>query len=126
MTLLRIINFLLAVAFLLFAFVQVNDPDPVVWILIYGSMAVLCILAMFRIYPRKLIIAAIVIFAGYSVMFWSGVRTWLQQDSLGVLVDDVAKMEHPYIEQAREFLGLMICLIVLMVLLAQSLRKIVS
>ncbi|HYI78522.1 MAG TPA: transmembrane 220 family protein, partial [Chryseolinea sp.] len=36
----RIVNFILAVLFLLFAFVQINDPDPVIWILIYGAMAV--------------------------------------------------------------------------------------
>ena len=34
----RIVNFILAIMFLLFAFVQINDPDPVIWILIYGAV----------------------------------------------------------------------------------------
>ena len=35
----RILNFILALMFLAFAFVQIKDPDPMVWILIYGAMA---------------------------------------------------------------------------------------
>jgi hypothetical protein len=43
----RIVNFLLAIMFMVFAFVQINDPDPVIWILIYGIMAVFSIMAIF-------------------------------------------------------------------------------
>lgn len=49
----RIGNFLLAVMFLVFAFVQVNDPDPIIWILIYGVMAVMAIMAIFEFYPER-------------------------------------------------------------------------
>jgi hypothetical protein len=111
----KIVNLLLAVMFIVFAFVQINDPDPVHWILIYGSMAVICILAAFRYYPRVVMMVMLVVFAGYSFVFFRGVMEWWAQDDKSVLFDDIAKMQHPYIEESREFLGLMICCLVLLI-----------
>lgn len=118
----RILNFLFAVMFLLFAFVQIDDPDPVLWIAIYGGMAVLAILAMFQIYPRIIIVALLIAFVGYSLTMMDGVREWLSQEDKTALFEDVAKMEHYYIEVAREFLGLVICMAVLTFYLIQSIR----
>lgn len=116
----KVVNLLLAVMFLVFAFVQVNDPDPIVWILIYGSMAVVCVLAAFRMYYKFVLIGLLVIFLAYSTVFFAGVTEWLAQDDKSVLFDDVMKMQHPYIEESREFLGLIICIIVLIVHLVLS------
>jgi hypothetical protein len=109
----KIFNFILAAIFLLFAFVQVNDPDPLIWIFIYGAMAVLAILAMFNVFFRKAILVMLILYIGYSMMYIGGVREWLQQENKADLFSDVAKMQHPYIEEAREFLGLWICIVVL-------------
>jgi hypothetical protein len=109
----RILNFILAAMFLVFAFVQINDPDPVVWILIYGAMAVICILAIFRFYPMKVLLAMTVALIGYSFFYLPGVLEWMQKDNKALLFDDIAKMQYPYIEEAREFLGLLICVTVL-------------
>lgn len=109
----KILNFILAALFLLFAFVQVNDPDPLLWILIYGTMAVLAILAMFGIHPLRVILVLLVVFVGYSFRYWSGIIEWISQPDRTELFDDVAKMNHMYIEEAREFLGLWICIAVL-------------
>jgi hypothetical protein len=109
----KIFNFILAAIFLLFAFVQVNDPDPLIWIFIYGAMAVFAILAMFNVFFRKAILVMLILYIGYSMMFVGGVQEWLQQENKADLFSDVAKMQHPYIEEAREFLGLWICIAVL-------------
>ena len=109
----KILNFILAVMFLFFAFLQVDDPDPLVWITIYGSMAVLAVLAMFNMFFPKLTLTLLVILAAYSLFSIGGVKEWLQQDDKVALFDDVAKMEHLYIEESREFLGLWICIFVL-------------
>lgn len=109
----RIVNFLLAVMFLLFAFVQLNDPDPVIWILIYGSLAVFCIMAMFEFYARKFILAWILILVAYSILYVDGVIEWLKSEDKSALFDEIAKMQNWYIEEAREFLGLIICISVL-------------
>lgn len=118
----RIVNFLFAIMFLVFAFVQINDPDPVIWILIYGSMAVLSIMAVFEFYPHKFLIGLLVLFVAYSIVYIPGVLEWLGHDNKSALFDDVAKMQHLYIEESREFLGLMICIAVLVFYLYRSRR----
>lgn len=109
----KVLNFILAVMFLFFAFLQVDDPDPLLWILMYGAMAVLAVLAMFNMFFPKVTLTLLVIFVAYSLVLIGGVREWLQQEDKAALFDDVAKMEHLYIEESREFLGLWICIFVL-------------
>jgi hypothetical protein len=116
----RIVNFLLAIMFLVFAFVQVNDPDPVIWILIYGIMAVFSIMAIFEFYPKKFLIAVLVLYVLYSFVYIPGVAEWLRQGNKAALFDNVAKMENLYIEESREYLGLLICVIVLVFYLYRS------
>ena len=118
----RIFSIILAIMFVAFAFVQVNDPDPIIWILIYGAMAVICILAAFSIYPRKIMIGMAVVYSLYSIYYFPGVREWLHQDDKSLLFDNLAKMQFSYIEESREFLGLMICVIVLIFYLVRSRR----
>ena len=122
----RIVNFILAIMFLLFAFVQINDPDPIIWILIYGAMAVLCIMAIFEFYPTKFTIGLLVLYVLYSIVYIPGVLEWLRQENKAMLFDDVAKMQYPYIEEAREFLGLLICIIVLIVFVIRARRRKIS
>lgn len=110
----RIVNFVLAIMFLAFASLQLNDSnDVIIWILIYGIMAVTCVLAAFEFYLPKAIIALLAIFFIYSLTYWSGVIDWFQSPDRSLLFDDLAKMQYPYIEAAREFLGLWICIAVL-------------
>jgi hypothetical protein len=118
----KVLNFILAVLFLLFAFVQVNDPDPVLWIAIYGSMAVLAVLAMFHIHPQKVLIVLLIVYVAYSLLYFPGVLEWLSRENKSELFDDIAKMDHQYIEDTREFLGLWICIAVLIFYLIRSRR----
>ena len=118
----KIVNLILTVMFLVFSFVQVNDPDPLLWIFFYGAMAIVCVLAAFKIYSRIALLILLLIFAGYSIILIPGVMEWLAQDDLSGLFDNVAKMQHPYIEEAREFLGLLICVIVVIIQLVMALR----
>lgn len=119
----RILNFILALMFLAFAFVQINDPDPAVWILIYGAMATLSIMAIFEYYPKKFLMAIMVIYLAYSLVFIPGVLEWLRQENKSDLFSEEMKAQHPYIEQAREFLGLLICIAVLIFFLVRSSKK---
>ncbi|HEU5146672.1 MAG TPA: transmembrane 220 family protein [Chryseosolibacter sp.] len=109
----KVLNLLLAALFLLFAFVQINDPDPALWILIYGLMAVACVLAAFGRYYPKIISVILIIYLAYSFFYIPGVVEWLGSENKSMLFDDIAKMQYPYIEESREFLGLFICVIVL-------------
>jgi hypothetical protein len=109
--------------FLVFAFVQVNDPDPVIWILVYGVMALFSIMAAFEFYIRKLLWVSLIAFGLYSIYYFPGVQEWLSQDHKEQLFDNLAKMEHLYIEESREFLGLAICNAVLVFYLIRSRKK---
>jgi len=119
----KFLHIFLALMFMGFASLQLNDPDPALWILIYGSMSVVCVMAIFEYYIPKLMIALAAGFLVYCVILWPGVAEWLQQENKSVLFDDVMKMDHLYIEESREFLGLLICLAVLVFYFLRSLRK---
>ena len=119
----KILNLILAVLFVVFASVQINDPDPALWILIYGLMAVACILAAFDQYYNGILTILLLAYAAYSIVFISGVLEWLRADDKGMLFDDIAKMQYPYIEETREFLGLFICVLVLGMHLIASLNR---
>ncbi len=109
----RVINSLLAMMFLVFASLQINDPDPVIWILIYGTMAVVCVMAIFQYYLRWLMIIQSICYITYCVILIPGIRQWLASSDRSLLFDELAKMQYSYIEESREFLGLVICLVVL-------------
>jgi hypothetical protein len=47
----------------------------------------------------------------------------LKTDNKALLFDDIAKMQYPYIEQAREFLGLLICIGVLVFHVSRAKKK---
>jgi hypothetical protein len=119
----KITNFILAVMFMAFAFVQINDPDPLLWIAIYGAMAVMCIMAAFRYYIKPLLWILLAGFLVYMVILWPGLQEWLRQEDKGVLFDEGMKMQFPYIEESREFLGLLICVIVLIAQIVRSRKQ---
>jgi hypothetical protein len=122
----RILNFILALMFLGFAFVQINDPDPVLWILIYGAMATVAMMAIFQYYPRKFLVAILVLYLAYGIftlIYHPGVLEWLKSENKSDIFDDVKKMENLYIEESREFLGLMICIGVLIFYVVRAFRK---
>jgi hypothetical protein len=80
-------------------------------------------MAIFKFYPRLFLSALLVVYSIYSYFFLAGVQEWWEQESLGVIFDDIAKMEYPYVEESREFIGLWICIAVLAFYLILSRRK---
>jgi len=58
----KIINFLLALMFVIFAYLQLNDPDPIVWVPIYGVMILVCAMAMFKYYPRPILFSLVIFY----------------------------------------------------------------
>lgn len=111
----KVVNGFLALLFLACAFVQVNDPDPLAWIAIYGLTAVASIMAMYRYYPRVYLGVLLILFLSYLVFLFPGMTEWYRSPDRSLLFDDVAKMQYPYIEEAREFLGLLLCTVALLV-----------
>jgi hypothetical protein len=112
---LRILNLILSILFVLFAALQYNDPDPYIWIPIYGYAAVLCFLA-FRGRPNKTaLLTGILICMAYAVYLFldkDGVLSWVREHQAESLVQTM-KATKPWIEESREFGGLLIVILAL-------------
>jgi hypothetical protein len=110
-------NIIFAILFVLCAALQYNDPDPYVWMPIYLYAAVLCWLAFRgKYYPNAYLLGMVVyaIYATYLVFTPDGVIDWVTKHN----AEDIAgsmKATKPWIEDAREFLGLMILIVVLLI-----------
>src|SRR6476620_924188 len=113
----KLFNFLFIILFVLFAALQYNDPDPYIWIPIYGYAAVLCWFAFKgKYYPRAYTIG-ITVFLAYAlflVFTKNGVIEWATEHHAENLVQTM-KAEKPWIEDTREFGGLVILITVLLI-----------
>jgi hypothetical protein len=122
----KIFNLFFSVIFVLFAALQYNDPDPYVWIPIYMYAAVLCWLAFRgKYFPRAYLTGIVVyaIYAGYKFFDENGVWDWVTKHRAENIADTM-KAEQPWIEETREFFGLVILIVVLAIDYFYSKRKI--
>lgn len=111
------LNIFFCVLFIIFAGLQYNDPDPYIWIPIYLYTSVLCFLASKkRIVPVAYTIALTVfsIYAVYLFFDKTGVIDWATAHQAENIAQTM-KATKPWIEETREFFGLLILIIVLAV-----------
>lgn len=112
----KFFNIIFCVVFILFAVVQYNDPDPYLWVPIYLYPALLCFLKFIQ-KPISTIAywAGFLVFGIYAIykMFdTNGIIDWIQFHNASNIASTM-KAEKPWIEESREFFGLLIILIVL-------------
>lgn len=121
----KIIHAVLAVLFILFALVQINDPDPERWVLVYGMVAALSLLHGFW-KPLPYVTFALMCLC----LFWAAtlvpsMMEWFdssdKSEMLGQMMDD-----KPYIEGTRELGGLVIAAAALFYLWRSSLKPATS
>ena len=113
----KIFNLIFCILFILFAALQYNDPDPYVWMPIYLYAAVLCWLAFRKKYFPRAYLFGVVIYAGYAIYKFfdeNGVWDWLTKHHAANIADTM-KAEQPWIEETREFFGLVILIVVLLI-----------
>ncbi|HET9745030.1 MAG TPA: transmembrane 220 family protein [Chitinophagaceae bacterium] len=121
----KVFNLIFCLLFVISAALQYNDPDPYVWIPIYMYGAVLCGLAFRNKFYPKAYVVGIIIFIVYAIglFFWkNGVLDWMTKHN----AEDIAatmKAEKPWIEETREFFGLLILIVVLMINYFYSRRR---
>jgi hypothetical protein len=112
----KFFNIFFSVVFILFAVVQYNDPDPFLWVPIYLYPALLCFLKFIqKPIPSLAYWAGFLVFGVYAIykMFdTNGIINWVQFHNASNIVSTM-KAEKPWIEESREFFGLVIILIVL-------------
>ena len=113
----RFFNIFFCLAFVLFAALQYNDPDPYVWIPVYLYGAVLCGLAFRnKFYPWAYLIGITVyaLYAVYKVFDQNGLIDWITRHHAENIAETM-KAEQPWIEESREFFGLVILIVVLLI-----------
>lgn len=102
MMLKKILAIFFGLAFLSFVAMQYNDPDPAVWMAIYGAASVLCFLAAFNKAPQAILWVAVILCIAGGIYMWPE-----KYEGLSVGGGDIKN-----IEEAREALGLLMIAVV--------------
>lgn len=108
--LLVILNSFFCLAFAAFAYVNLNDKDSWLWVPIYMVASVCCGLAAFEKYYPIVYLVAIAFYLLYAIRLFfvkDGVKDWIFKYHNPSLVESMQATK-PYIEQTREFFGLLI------------------
>lgn len=111
----RTIALIACLLFIAFGALQWNDPDPWLWMCVYGSAAFLCwMVHRGRILraPIRIGMALCLLYATYLFFSADGVASWLMEHDAENLVQTM-KADKPWIEKTREFGGLAIVFSVL-------------
>ncbi len=103
----KVINFILCILFIIFALLQLNDPDGILWFAIYLIVAIMCLYNSFKPIPKLFLIITLVALLAYAVfhlsLFMDYLNTENKEEIFGEMVYD-----KPYLEGTREFIGLII------------------
>ena len=103
----KITNWILSVLFLVFAVVQLNDPDPLKWTILYGGVAVISAMAALGKYNRYLLLAALSVCLIWLITLIPDIADWVKRGMPSIVGS--MKAETPYVELAREFFGVVVC-----------------
>ncbi|HNU57490.1 MAG TPA: transmembrane 220 family protein [Flavobacteriales bacterium] len=107
----RTIKLFLVGVFVAFAAMNLNDPDPIPWILAYLAVAVLYGLSAFGRADRRVSGWLAVALAVWMLTMLPGVMSWVRAGMPSIAA--TMQAEEPHIEVMREFLGLLIAVIAL-------------
>lgn len=94
----QILSTLMGIVFIVFAAMQYNDPDAAIWIAIYLVAAIFSFLVSFNRINQAILLVAFVAYAVGAVFFWPA--KW---EGIAIGGGDIKN-----IEEAREFLGLIL------------------
>ncbi|MCA8923741.1 MAG: transmembrane 220 family protein [Planctomycetes bacterium] len=106
----RAFSLLVCLLFALTTYLQLNDPDPALWVAYYGGVTVLGGLGAAKRYPLWLAGGLTAAGAVWSLTLAPSVLTWLR----GYPASDILygmSPDRPYIEESRECLGLAIAVV---------------
>ena len=122
----KIFNIIFCVIFLISAGLQYNDPDPYLWVPIYMYGVVYCWLAFKgKYHPKAYLIgsALLLVYAAYEFFTTDGVLDWINKHNAENIAGTM-KAEKPWVESAREFFGLLMLIVVMMINYVVSRRKV--
>lgn len=109
-------NFTFIILFIVAAILQYNDSDPYIWIPFYLYAAFLSYQAFLKKYNFGLYyigLAVYIVYAAYLFFDDTGVVNWIKRHHAESIVRTM-ESEKPWIEETREFFGLVIVICVLL------------
>ena len=113
----KVFNGFMMVVFVVFAALQYNDPDPVIWVPLYLYAALICWWALRqRFYPLSYWLGFLVYgaYAVYKIFDNNGLVDWITKHHAQNIAATM-KAETPWVEESREFFGLLIIITVLVI-----------
>ncbi len=100
------LHVIVSLVFIWFAYVQINDPDPVLWIAIYLGISLVAVLQMLGRPLFYISLVGLVLCLGGMIYLIPDFIVWVK-DGMPTITGSM-KAESKYIELVREFLGLTI------------------
>ena len=110
----RVVCGIVAAFLIIFAAVQLNDPDPAFWVGLYIMCAAVPLLGVFGYQSRLLLGASVVYCIVALAITVGGALEYLPRAADESLLQDMSP-DKPYIEETREFIGaaIALCLVIL-------------
>ena len=121
----KVFNLLFCFLFLLFAGLQYNDPDPYIWIPIYLLVAIFCWQGFRKKFYPKLFLTVAILYSMYACYLFfktDGMLDWMNDHQAENIANEM-QAKKPWIEATREFFGLVILIVVLLVNYFYSRRR---
>lgn len=121
----KVFNIIFCILFIISAGLQYNDPDPILWIPIYLLGAFISYSAIRNKYYPFLTLSAIILFVIYAIYLFfdkSGVLIWATEHQAENIAESM-KASKPWIEETREFFGLLILIAVMLINYIKSKRQ---
>ncbi len=117
----KVVHFIVSAILVSFAVVQWNDPDPLIWILMYLAIATIPLLRGMKKLSRWLpSVMTVTLFLAFALSV-PDIIAWMK-DGFPSIYDEM-KAESPYIESVREALGIGVCLLVSVIYLKASWKR---
>lgn len=118
----KLLSFFFALLFLAFSGVQLNDPDGIYW---FGGYLVLAVLSVAnglgKVKPTWNLVALVALIGG--LLFYApGFYEFLTNED-GIAFSQGMQNDYPYIEEAREFGGLVISSLLVLLMWRGSVKS---
>ena len=112
MNLSKFLQLFFAFLMVVFAYLQLNDPDPLLWVLIYMVVALILGFSAFGKRSTYLFWGVLGAMLVTMVVLSPGLWQWLMYEPAEDLLYGMSP-DRMYIEESREFLGLLIAMLFL-------------
>lgn len=103
----QLFRYCIAALFVLFAVIQFNDPDPLAWVVAYGLVAATLLAPSRHRHAGKLfwLTAGVLLILALEAL--PGFIEWMRTGTPASIAAEMSP-DMPYVEPAREFLGVVI------------------